>query len=59
MKKFLLHIFAFIGFAVTVAVIALEVYVWLTYGSAPAGDVPTWALYLMPPQKAPTKEARK
>lgn len=47
MKKFLLHIFAFIGFAVTVAVIALEVYVWLTYGSAPAGDVPTWALYLM------------
>lgn len=47
MKKFLLHIFAFIGFAVTVALIAIESYVWFTYGATPANDIPTWALYLM------------
>ncbi len=40
-------LFSLIGFAVTVAFIALEAYVWITYGLAPAGEVPTWALYLM------------
>lgn len=27
--------------------IALEVIVWIRYGSSPAGEVPTWALWLM------------
>lgn len=47
MKKFFFSIFAFIGFAVTVALIAIESYVWFTYGATPANDIPTWALYLM------------
>lgn len=47
MKRLLLRIFALIGVVVTVAFIGLEIYVWLKYGTAPAGDVPAWALYLM------------
>ena len=47
MRKLFFFLFALIGFAITVIFIALEVYVWITYGTAPAGEVPAWALYLM------------
>lgn len=47
MKRLILWLFTLIGILATLAFVILEAYVWLTYGAAPAGDVPAWALYLM------------
>ncbi len=47
MKRLILWLFTLIGILVTVAAIGLEIYVWLTYGASPAGEVPAWALILM------------
>ncbi len=47
MKKLLLYLFSLIGVLVTIAFIGIEIYVWLTYATAPAGEIPTWALVLM------------
>lgn len=47
MKRLILWLFTLIGIAVTVAFIVAEIYVWLTYATAPAGEIPAWALILM------------
>ena len=47
MKRLILGLFTLIGIAATIAAIALEVYVWITYATAPAGEIPAWALVLM------------
>ncbi|MDE6356946.1 MAG: hypothetical protein K2L67_06880 [Clostridia bacterium] len=47
MKRLILWLFTLIGILVTVAAIGLEIYVWLTYATAPAGEIPAWALILM------------
>lgn len=47
MKKLILGLFTLIGILVTAAFIVAEIYVWITYGTAPAGEIPAWALLLM------------
>lgn len=47
MKRFILGLFTLIGIATTIAAIVLEVYVWITYATATAGEIPAWALVLM------------
>lgn len=32
---------------ITLAVIGLEIYVWVEYGNKPAGEIPLWALWLL------------
>ncbi len=29
------------------SILALEVYVWITYGGKPIGEIPSWALWFM------------
>ncbi len=45
--KLFKFLFCLIGILATVAVIGLEIYVWVTYATAPAGEIPAWALVLM------------
>jgi hypothetical protein len=42
-----LWILVVIGILIALSIIALEVYVWITYGGKPIGEIPSWALWFM------------
>lgn len=44
---FFIYAIVVLGVCLVVGLIALEIYVWATYGNKPAGEIPMWALWFM------------
>ena len=40
-------IFIIAIFVIVFAYIGLQIYLWITFGNTPIGEVPAWALWLM------------
>ena len=40
-------ILAIVGILLVLAVIGIEIYVWVVYGGTPVGEIPMWALWFM------------
>ena len=47
MERVIQFIIIAIGVLIVLALIGLEIYVWVVYGNKPAGEVPLWALWLL------------
>ena len=46
-KYFLTSLIFILGLLLFISYIGLQIYLWITFGNTPIGEIPAWALWLM------------